>query len=643
MKKKKKEKEAEASLKNNYIIQQQEKCITDNTIHWGYMHFVSTPQIVQRRHCICHENQVVSCFLASRGYLPSRFCLMSTGPGNSDVPIFDPNFKKYKHIDRFVTRFDESVSKLKLKEKAYAKGEAIFHAGRVTNGEAYMIISGAVDCMAMDPVSGNRKAFNRHGAGEYFGEICLLSSNFRHLYDCVAAEKTTVIAFERASKNQDITASLYKINEDRSSKSTKDKPNRKPPIAIFNVPFYIDSRVYRKGEFIYRENDLSVGFYVLLCGQLKRTLNDKEESFIDQGEIFGVRRIMMPGKVRSSCEVTATAKVVRFIPAETDVLADSLLRKSIQAALKSYKKKLGKDGNAQRIPTDRKGNSECPNPDKPAYSLSPKWSLIKKSVVNSTKVKALKSFASRRRNIADKCKCSLLKMIKVAHKPVEVQVEPMGLGARRQSTSVQMMVNEQRYFHKKGVESTGSIVDTQLPNAYKFSVDKHISRMLDNKYRYPYVTLPKALKNHMNRGEIEEYLINQRQYRRRITKSRSVVDTNNRRKNMGNFDKIMTSLRLEDPEIQGLQPKLQGTPYSVKYLKRPKTAHVRRRIWKGDKKTKKQNRPRTASIPERTLSGKHHHNYLRQLAHERSLYVANIDKEEVPNVGILKKGSIYSI
>ena len=47
---------------------------------------------------------------------------MSTGLRNSDVPIFDSNFKKYKHIDRFVTRFDERVSKLKLNEQAYAKG-----------------------------------------------------------------------------------------------------------------------------------------------------------------------------------------------------------------------------------------------------------------------------------------------------------------------------------------------------------------------------------------------------------------------------------------------------------------------------------------------------------------------------------------
>ena len=130
----------------------------------------------------------------------SFFSLMTTQLGTGDNPIFDLNFKKYKHIDRFVTRFDDKISKLKLKEKTYDKGETIFYAGQVTNGEAYMIINGAVDCMTMDPVSGTRKAFNRHGTGEYFGEICLLSSHFRHIYDCVATEKTKVIAFERALK-----------------------------------------------------------------------------------------------------------------------------------------------------------------------------------------------------------------------------------------------------------------------------------------------------------------------------------------------------------------------------------------------------------------------------------------------------------
>ena len=79
----------------------------------------------------------------------SLFSLMSTELDTGGNPIFDPNFKKYKHIDRFVTRFDENISKLKLKEKTYDKGETIFYAGQVTNGEAYMIINGAVDCMTI--------------------------------------------------------------------------------------------------------------------------------------------------------------------------------------------------------------------------------------------------------------------------------------------------------------------------------------------------------------------------------------------------------------------------------------------------------------------------------------------------------------
>ena len=598
---------------------------------------------------------------------------MTTQLGTGGNPIFDLNFKKYKHIDRFVTRFDDKISKLKLKEKTYDKGETIFYAGQVTNGEAYMIINGAVDCMTMDPVSGTRKAFNRHGTGEYFGEICLLSSHFRHIYDCVATEKTKVIAFERALKTQDITANLHKINEDRSLKVQKDQSGRKSPIAIFNVPFYIDSREYQEGEFIFRENDLSVGFYMLLHGKLKRTVNDEENGFIHSGEIFGVRRIIMPGKVKSSCKVIATAKVVRFIPAEEDILADSLLRKAIQAAAKTYKQKIQKHDNFQTISSNKDGKGGCPNPENQASSLNSHWGLIKKSVVNSRKLQALKSFAGERRDIADKCKKSLLKMIRVAHKPVEVQVAPMGLGARRQSTSVQMMINEQRYFHKKGVETTGSIVDTQLPNAYKFSVDKHISRLLDDKYRYPYVTLPKALKNHMNRSEIEDYIFNQRQYRRHIAKSRSAINTNNRRRKVSNFDKIMGSLRLEDPKTQELKSQSKRTLYPVERHKRPKTAYSRRQSWEGYNKAIKRNRPRTASMPERTSSERNRpqtasmsertssernrprtasiseraspycHKYLRKLAYDKSLYVANTDSKEVVHVDISKEGSIYGI
>ena len=67
----------------------------------------------------------------------SFFSLMTTQLGTGGNPIFDLNFKKYKHIDRFVTRFDDKISKLKLKEKTYDKGETIFYAGQVTNGEAY--------------------------------------------------------------------------------------------------------------------------------------------------------------------------------------------------------------------------------------------------------------------------------------------------------------------------------------------------------------------------------------------------------------------------------------------------------------------------------------------------------------------------
>ena len=180
-----------------------------------------------------------------------------------------------------------------------------------------------------------------------------------------------------------------------------------------------------------------------------------------------MRRIIMPGKVKSSCKVIATAKVVRFIPAEEDILADSLLRKTIQAAAKTYKQKIQKHDNFQTISSNKDGKGGCPNPENQASSLNSHWGLIKKSVVNSRKLQALKSFAGERRDIADKCKKSLLKMIRVAHKPVEVQ----GAWAwvRRQSTSVQMMINNNAISTKKVLKQP-SIVDTQLPNAYNFLI-----------------------------------------------------------------------------------------------------------------------------------------------------------------------------
>ena len=123
--------------------------------------------------------------------------------------------------------------------------------------------------------------------------------------------------------------------------------------------------------------------------------------------------------------------------------------------MKTYKQKIQKHDNFQTISSNKDGKGGCPKPENQASSLNSHWGLIKKICCKQQEVAGFKSFAGRRRNIADKCKKSLLKIIKVAHKPVEVQVEPMGLGARRKSTCVQMMINEQRYFHKKGVETTG--------------------------------------------------------------------------------------------------------------------------------------------------------------------------------------------
>ena len=85
-------------------------------------------------------------------------------------------------------------------------------------------------------------------------------------------------------------------------------------------------------------------------------------------------------------------------------------------------------------------------------------------------------------------------MIKVKHKPVTVHVEPVQMGARRNSTSKIMMIDEQRHFHKKGIEETTSAVDTKAPKAFRYSVYKSVSRVLENKFRYPTVGLPKAIK-----------------------------------------------------------------------------------------------------------------------------------------------------
>ena len=67
----------------------------------------------------------------------------------------------------------------------------------------------------------------------------------------------------------------------------------------------------------------------------------------------------------------------------------------------------------------------------------------------------------------------------------------------------------------------------------------------------------------------------------------------------------------------------------------PQTASMSERT------SSERNRPRTASISER--ASPYCHKYLRKLAYDKSLYVANTDSKEVVHVDISKEGSIYGI
>ena len=227
--------------------------------------------------------------------------------------------------------------------------------------------------------------------------------------------------------------------------------------------------------------------------------------------------------------------------------------------------------------------------------LSPKWALVKETFINNKKLSALKTFAKNkdelRKGLIEKQQSLLLNMIKVKHKPVTVHVEPVQMGARRNSTSKIMMIDEQRHFHKKGIEETTSAVDTKAPKAFRYSVYKSVSRVLENKFRYPTVGLPNAIKNHMNRAELQQYTINQKHYKRHIKKSKAYVNTYNpRKKQANNFESLMYSLnvtsnRKNDKFSKQKYNKRRGN------TQRPITAPMMRNY----KTTAGRNRPSTAN------------------------------------------------
>ena len=241
--------------------------------------------------------------------------------------------------------------------------------------------------------------------------------------------------------------------------------------------------------------------------------------------------------------------------------------------------------------------------------------MVKDTFINNAKLKSLRALtgnrAGLRKSLIEQQESALLNSISVNHKPVEVHVEPIQMGARRSSTSKIMMIDEQRHFHKKGIEGTTSTVDTRAPKAMRYSVYKSISRVLDNKFRVPGVVLPKAIKNHMNRAELQQYQINQKHYKSQITKAKTSINTNNRKNITNNFENLMQSLAVNaTANSNTLMHKKNTNKLFSKYVynrkTRPSTAgNNRRRTFSFQYRMKVSNRAKSNKSRPRTALPRH--------------------------------------
>jgi CRP-like cAMP-binding protein len=504
----------------------------------------------------------------------------------------------------------------------------IFKTGDIGH-TSYKILKGEVECVAINPLSNEKMRFNRHGVGEFIAQICLINPTYKHFYDCVAVERTTLEAYEVEEEHLDF------VERSITNPSAK-KWNT--PLLLFNMPFYINTLVYEKDEYIYKENENSSTFYVMIEGDVQRTRNGKKLSrSLRYMEIFGAIDIILGQAKQHTCRSTTKTKVVSFTVVDTESFRSSplgiffykkfktqLSQTNGYEKIEQYKKNIfGSTREYDIIKETRKNdtanvekqlsvniNNGASASKNAATSLSPKWALVKETFVNNAKLKSLRTLTGNRtglrKSLIEQQESLLLNMISVNHKPVEVHVEPIQMGARRNSTSKIMMIDEQRHFHKKGIEATTSIVDTRAPKAMRYSVYKSISRVLDNKFRVPGVALPKAIKNHMNRAELQQYQIDEKHYKRHITKAKTSINTNNRRNVNNNFKHLMQSLTMNasadsNTSIHKKKKNKEFSKYVYNRKTRPSTAgNNRRRTFSFQDRTNESNRTRNNKYRPRT-------------------------------------------
>jgi hypothetical protein len=100
---------------------------------------------------------------------------------------------------------------------------------------------------------------------------------------------------------------------------------------------------------------------------------------------------------------------------------------------------------------------------------------------------------------------NMLKKACVEHKVKSIRMEPLTKDLKRHSaTAVKYVINRQKALHKKTVERSRSFIDTNVPLSMRIMASQSKLRLFQEFHRNPQITLPRALKCHMNKAELYE-------------------------------------------------------------------------------------------------------------------------------------------
>lgn len=194
----------------------------------------------------------------------------------------------------------------------------------------YIIKSGSVVCTDVNAEDNSTDIVL--GAGEYFGELALMTSKPR-ARDVIACEETVCLALDRESFQKHLGDLNEILNFNQRERTLECTPlfDSLSALEKTRLAGCLSTETFEQNDVVVKEGDVGTIFYIIVEGTLQASKNDTlvPNGQLTVGNFFGEAAILeVNGERKASMVVISDAATLYSLSRENfiDVLGDTALR-----------------------------------------------------------------------------------------------------------------------------------------------------------------------------------------------------------------------------------------------------------------------------------------------------------------------------